>query len=445
MSYKRCPDRCVSRRLPECLFVALLVLSCAGRAPAQSDVSVELRSTEASLVGDPVSVRVTGLPPDTSVVLYSELVDRYGRLWVGESTFRSSAEGVVDPAEQMSIDDAWEGIDALGPLWSPVRKTKVGAHPEPADGHAERIAISAIVDDRPVATASVMRWYRSPEVEEVTVDDDAFAARMFVKRGDDRRPAVIVVPGSGGGVPASTAEQLASHGYASLALGYFGEPQTVEELELVPLEYFDRAIEWLKAHPRVDPRRIAILGGSKGGELSLLLASRRDDICAVVAAVPSSVVFQSIANGWPRTSSWSVAGEELPFVPYVVSDRFRESGRLSLLYEDSLENADAVASALIHVERVVGPILLVSGRDDWMWPATRMCDDMVARLKEAQFPHEVTHLAYDNVGHEVLTAGFRPTSWSPRVGGTRQGQAAAQADAWTRTLEFLARNLSDRN
>ncbi|MBT8483998.1 MAG: hypothetical protein HKO59_08380 [Phycisphaerales bacterium] len=406
---------------------------------------VELRTTDASLVGDPISVRVTGLPPDVDVVLFSQLVDRSGRLWVSESTFRSSAEGTVDPARQTPIDDAWEGIDALGPFWSPLRKTKAGAHPEPADGHAERTAISALVDKRAVATAAVTRWYRSPEVEEVPVPDDTLAARMFVKRGDDRRSAVIVVPGSGGGVPAGTAEQLASHGHASLALGYFGEPQTVSELESVPLEYFDRAIEFLKAHPRVDPRRIAILGGSKGGELSLLLASRRDDIRAVVAAVPSSVVFQSIADGWPRTSSWSVDGEDLPFVPYVISNRFRESGRLSLLYEDSLENEDAVARATIPVDRIAGSILLVSGRDDWMWPATRMCDDIVARLKEAQFPHEVTHLAYDDVGHEVLTAGFRPVSWSRRVGGTRQGHAAAQADAWKRTLEFLARNLAAAN
>ena len=70
-----------------------------------------------------------------------------------------------------------------------------------------------------------------------------------------------------------------------------------------------------------------------------------------------------------------------------------------------------------------------------------MSDDVVARLREKRFPHEFMHLAYDDVGHEVLAAGYRPVSWSPRVGGTRQGHAAAQADAWTQTMAFLARCL----
>ncbi len=408
---------------------------------ARSQPAIELRTTEASLVGDPLSVKATGLPPETRVVLFSQIVDRYGRLWMSQAEFLSDADGVVDPGVQAPINGAWEGVDALGPLWSPQRKTKVGAHVPPEDGNAERVAISAIVDGRAVATASRMRWYRIQSVREQPVADDSIAARLFVEDGDDRRPAVIILPGSGGGIPGPTAEHLASHGYLGFALGYFGEPQTVEELDRVPLEYFDHAISWLKAHPRVDPDRIAVFGGSKGGELALLLASRREDIKAVVAAVPSSVVFQSIAEGWPRTSSWSVDGKELAFVPYVASARFRSSGRLDYLYEDSLLDEDAVEAARIHVEDISGPILLVSGRDDRMWPATQMSDSIVATLKALQFPHEVTHLAYDDVGHEVMASGYRPTSWSPSVGGTRQGQAIAQADAWVRTIEFLRRHL----
>lgn len=443
MSYRLCRVPCRSSRVRESLLTTLLLALGAQAGLAQDDPVVELRTTPASLVGDPISVRISGLPPQTDVTLFSELVDRYGRLWLSEASFRSDDDGVVNPAKHAPTDRAWNGADALGPFWSPVRKTQTGAHEEPADGDAERVAISAIVDGRAVATASALRWYRAPDVEELTVPDD-LAASLFVPRGEDRRPAVIVVPGSGGGVPSLTAQQLASRGYSSLALGYFGEAQTVNELELVPLEYIDRAIDWLKSHPRVDPERLAILGGSKGGELSLLMASRRHDIRAVVAAVPSSVVFQSIASGWPQTSSWSVNGEGLPFVPYATSAKFRETGRLSYLYEASLDTAEDIESARIPVERIAGPILLVSGKDDWIWPASSMCEDIVQRLEELAFPHEVVHLDYDNVGHEVLTAGFRPVSWSPRVGGTRQGHGAAQADAWSRMVEFLDESLAPR-
>ena len=442
MSSNACQHRSVARALPSLL--ASFVLIAALAAEARSQPAVEIQSTESSLVGEPMSVRVTGLPPDTETVLFSQLVDSYGRLWVSESTFRSDAQGVVDPAKQAPIEAAWQGVDALGPFWSPLRKAKIGAHSEPAEGRAERMAISAIVEGRAIATASAMRWRRSPSVEEHPVDQ-SLAGRMFVERGEDQRPAIAVLPGSGGGVPAGIAELLSSYGYASLALGYFGEPQTVDELERVPLEYFDRALAWLKDHPRVDSDRIALFGGSKGGELALLLGSRMPDIHAVVAAVPSSVVFQSIAEGWPRTSSWSVSGEELAFVPYVVTERFRNSGRLDYLYEDSLLNEPTVEAARIPVERISGPILLVSGRDDRIWPATSMCEDIVVRLREADFPHDVKHLAYENVGHEVMASGYRPTSWSPNVGGTRQGQATAQADAWTRMIAFLDEHLGSTN
>ncbi|MEM7200530.1 MAG: acyl-CoA thioester hydrolase/BAAT C-terminal domain-containing protein [Planctomycetota bacterium] len=427
-----------ARRL---LAVALLSVAAPAGGVAQSAAAaprIELLPAGDALVGTPLTVRVSGLPNNTQVVLFSQLVDRYGRLWTGESTWASDAAGTVDPSRVAPLAAAWDGTDPAGPLWSVDRKTVTGAHPRPAGGDAERVAITAIVAGRPVATAATRRWFRTAAVEELPVDHDTLVGRLFAPRDGSPRAAILVVPGSGGGIPSATAGLLASHGYVALALAYFGEPGLPPELELVPLELIDTALDWLKRHPRVAPDRLGIYGGSKGGELALLMASRRPDLRAAVAAVPSSVVFQSIADDWPRTSSWSLNGEGLPFVPYSASARFRTSGRLSDLYEDSLEDREAAARARIAVERAAGAILLISGRDDRTWPATAMCEEIVAQLERADFPHRVEHLAYDDVGHEVFAPGYRPASWSPAVGGTRQGQAAAQADVWPRAIAFLA-------
>jgi dienelactone hydrolase len=428
-----------SRRVVGALALGSLATAVVAQSP--STARIELEPPGDALVGEPIAMRATGLPADVDVVLFSGLVDRQGRQWVGESTFRSTAEGVVDPALQAPIDGAWEGIDARGPFWTPARKTKGGPYDAPADGKAERIVISALVDGQPLATASALRWFRRPGVEELLVDVEGLVARMFVGPGDDPKRGVIVVPGSGGGLPTQTAEQLASRGYASLALAYFGEPGLPADLESVPLEYVDLAIDWFRAHPRVDAERVALMGGLKGGELTFVVGSRRTDLRALVPVVPSSVVFQSIADHWPRTSSWSVGGEDLPFVPYVVPTSYRETGRLSLLYEESLKDREVVEHAAIAVERAGCPILMITGRDDWVWPATAMCSEVVARLEASEFPYEFVHLAYDDVGHEVLAPGYRPVSWSPRVGGTRQGHAAAQADAWAAMLGFLTKHL----
>ena len=261
--------------------------------------------------------------------------------------------------------------------------------------------------------------------------------RCFAPRDDGPQPAVIVLPGANGGVPTETAELLASHGYATLALAYFGEEGLPDELLEVPIEYVEQAVAWLGAQPRVDPERIGLLGGSKGGELALLVGSRVAALGAVVAVVPSSVAFQAVAAGWPRRSSWSIGGQPVPFVPYAASPRFRASGVLSDLYEDSLLDESAVARARIPVERLPCPLLLLSGEEDRVWPSAAMCDEIVRRLEQSGFAHGVEHLRFEDVGHELFAAGHRPVSWSPRVGGSRQAHARAQARGWARTLEFL--------
>ena len=47
-----------------------------------------------------------------------------------------------------------------------------------------------------------------------------------------------------------------------------------------------RAVQAVRAHPRVDPTRVAITGNSQGGGLSLAVAGLVDDLAAVAADVP---------------------------------------------------------------------------------------------------------------------------------------------------------------
>jgi hypothetical protein len=147
-----------------------------------------------------------------------------------------------------------------------------------------------------------------------------------------------------------------SHEYAALALAYFAADALPRNLERVPLETVDRAVEWLRKQPTVDPNRIAIVGVSKGAELALLSASRNPRIKAVVAIAPSSVVFQNLGRGRASTSSWTSGGADVPFAPFIQSDAFDKTRRLVDLYEASLEVAPPAAR--IPVERISGPILL---------------------------------------------------------------------------------------
>lgn len=82
-----------------------------------------------------------------------------------------------------------------------------------------------------------------------------------------------MVDGSGGSEDISAALGLAMSGYPALALGYFKEPGLPHCLCSIPLEYFARAVSWLRAQPAGRGRPVVLYGASAGAEAVLLTAS----------------------------------------------------------------------------------------------------------------------------------------------------------------------------
>ena len=268
--------------------------------------------------------------------------------------------------------------------------------------------------------------------------------------GEGPFDGVLALGGSDGGIPDYLLRLLVPEGFACLALAYFNTPDTQPALVEVPLERIERGLRWMQAHPKVTARgdRIAVLGGSKGGELSLLAAATFPDLVGpVVAYTPSSVVWAGIDFSQPRgstRSSWSLAGEPLPCVPYPASVRPSSSERgLSVLpiYDRGLENAAAVAQAAIQIERATGPVLVISGGDDRMWPAERMCVMVVDRARRAGRETLVRHLNFPEAGH-VLTPYEAPAS-SPvmpmqfDLGGSPASATSTHAVAWPEVVSHL--------
>ncbi len=282
----------------------------------------------------------------------------------------------------------------------------------------------------------------------VTAQDEASAqldvsgvglvAHVVRPAAPGRYPAVLLVGGSGGGIDwqSQMARLLADRGVAAMALAYFRMPGLAEELERIPLEYIDQGLTLLRAQPYVDSTRVGIGGVSKGGELALLVASLRPEIRAVATFVPSGVVFQSITPTFGRSSSWSYRGQELPFVPYGEAPR---GSPIVEYYRQGLAqiSADSLEAATIKVDRINGPILLLSGRDDTLWPSTTLSDMVVDRLTAKGFPHAVEHIAYDDAGHLISSIRDSVT----QRGGTEAGNRAAQLDARRRFLGFFQTHL----
>ena len=224
---------------------------------------------------------------------------------------------------------------------------------------------------------------------------------------------------------------LASRGYAVLALAYFGIEGRPAQLHLQPLEYFESALDWLAAHPAVDEARIGVFGSSRGGELVLLLGATYPRIAAVVAHVPSHVLWEGCCDPVALAApAWTRGGSVLPHI------QVDAQSADDLVF--ALDDADAVERAAIPVENINGPVLLISGRDDDVWPSTYMAEQVLERLLRHDFPHPVTHLAYDDAGHAI---GMPHYQMFPGLGGTPSGNARARTQHWESMLRFLNDNL----
>lgn len=265
--------------------------------------------------------------------------------------------------------------------------------------------------------------------------------------GPGPHPAVLLLGGSEGGLGGGThhmALALQQAGFAVLNLAYFGAPGQTDALEHIPLERFDKGLDWLKARPDVDPRRIAVMGASKGAEAALLVASRRPDLVAVVAGMPTSVGWNGVnwaSGGRSERASWTAGGEPVPTMPF--GDWDQADGIISVYrtIEDPTQQA-AAARAAIPVERARAAVLMVCGEAETMWPACPMARQVAARSKARSGP-PVTVLAYRDAGHFVFGPPIaRDHPFYDRLGtygGSVAGNAAARADGWPRVVAFLRR------
>jgi dienelactone hydrolase len=239
-------------------------------------------------------------------------------------------------------------------------------------------------------------------VEPVPQFPGAFLARPAAP---GPRPLVIVLGGSEGDDERAreVAPKLAAQGYAALGLPYrspdrgkgpaiAGLPSLLSE---IPVDRLLRVREWAAADPRVDAGRIGLWGTSKGAEFALVAAAHYDFVDAVVAIVPSDVVWEGFGSGSVErtgTASFSIDGKALPFVPYGAPGRGRsakDAGRRMF--------PARAAAARIPVENFRGPLLVVGGVLDQSWDSAGMSQAIAERRAEHGRPTVV--LIFPDVGH----------------------------------------------
>ncbi|HEY9180597.1 MAG TPA: alpha/beta fold hydrolase [Candidatus Baltobacteraceae bacterium] len=287
----------------------------------------------------------------------------------------------------------------------------------------------------------------------------AFTGTVCVPSSSGKHPAILLLGGSeGGDSMAQLAKRFAGYGYVAASVAYFGAPGLPKTLENIPVETIGTALDGIAKREDVDPDKIAVLGGSKGGELALLVASTYPQIHAVVADVPSPFAWEGIAAGpGAPESSWTIAGKPVPYVPYTSTmgaqfmNAYTMHQPLDLRkgYDAAMmENEADIAPAMFPLQNIHGPVLLLAGDDDQIWNSQAQCALALAYLQQHHHAYADKYVHYAGAGHMFLFArpGHADTQaalgpMTLLLGGSEQSNVAAANAAWPLIGEFLQQAL----
>ncbi len=288
------------------------------------------------------------------------------------------------------------------------------------------------------------------------IHQDGFQANYFNKGDETNKTAVVLIGGGDWGD--FWASELAKMGHVGLSLPYHRREGLPPLIEKIPLEYVEKALNWLAQQPSVNPDKIIVMGASVNAELALLVASTFPKLASgVIAYCPSSVTWSNTVYPWSSEevmAKWTHKGQP---VPYIAMEKLKgkelkgnETNVIETLsyWNTGLDDSAQVAQAAIPVERIAGPILLLTPADDKVWPSHRMSQMIVDRLEAHHFSHAFDNIIYKNAGHTItaqhsqasVTTGqmyIEGIAYEFEYGGTPEGILKAQKDSRERVKAFV--------
>ncbi len=395
----------------------------ASRAPA-SRVGFRISQRD-SLYDVPLDIRVTGLRPGERVTVGLSATNEFGSQWSARATF-VARDPVLDLAATAPVAGSYRGVAGMG-LFESMRNRRFLGYFGPRN--PQPLTLTAVIGGRVAASATLVRELTSGGVrcvQQTVATAGFFGSYCAPAKVAARRPAVLIFGGSEGGLAvADLAELLASHGYPTLALAYFSAPGLPASLFRIPLEYFARAARWLRqtaaASGGTGSRPLVAWGFSRGSEAALLLGIHFPGlVSAVIAGSPSSVTNEAFSSSGALPAgqpAWTLGGQALP-VASPAGDP-RSAGN---------------PAAVIPVARIRGPVLLLVGADDQLWPSPGYARAIMAALAAHHDPY--LHQLKEFAGPATWPASPCPTTpvppGSPRGGTSSTSAARPWPTRWRR-------------
>jgi len=355
-------------------------------APARLD----LRTGSLARLEEPGwDVEYLAASPDGRVVAYAVNEDGYSRITVyvdGDNVQTSGLPSGVVSGLQLSAEGSVLAID----LNTPTTGANVWTM-DPATGEAVQVTRASLAGIAPEALVE-------PELVRYASFDGLEVPAFLYKPVGVEPPYPVVVHVHGGpesqAVPNlhPTIQYLVHRGFGVLATnvrGSTGYGKAYTHLDDVrkrmdSVADLEAAVRWLRDSGQGDPGRIAVMGGSYGGFMTLAAITTYPDLWAAAVntvGIANFVTFLENTGPWRR--------------------RLRESEYGSLEQDrDFLEEI----SPINHVERIAAPMLVIHGANDPRVPIGE-AEQIVERLQG--LGREVEYLRYEDEGHGLVKLNNR--------------------------------------
>ncbi|XP_049755376.1 acyl-coenzyme A thioesterase 1-like isoform X3 [Elephas maximus indicus] len=256
-------------------------------------------------------------------------------------------------------------------------------------------------------------------------------------------PGVVDISEVGAGLPEYRASLLAGKGFAVMALAYYNYEDLPKSIEILHLEYFEEAVNYLLNRPEVKGPGLGLLGISKGGDLCLSMASFLKGITAA-----------TIINGCVANIGGVLQYKDETLPPLSINRnriKVSEDGLVDIVdvLNCPLEGPDQ--KSFIPVERAECTFLFLVGLDDHNWKSEFYANEASNRL-QAHGKEKPQIVFYPGAGHcieppyfPMCRASMHSLLGSPVIwGGEPRAHAVAQVDAWNQLRTFFHKHLGDK-
>ncbi|XP_007561278.1 bile acid-CoA:amino acid N-acyltransferase-like [Poecilia formosa] len=407
-----------------------------------------------ALVDEQVSIRGHFLPLHCPVTLHARMHSDEGDLWESFAHYNADERGTFSLTRDPSVGGSYLGCEPMGLFWSMqpapggreglrLRKKSVESpytvHVSLLEGH-----VSTSEGQRSeLAAVTIERWYIAPGVKRIEINQNGLVGTLFIPPGPGPFPAMLDLWGMGGGLQEYRSSLLASKGYVSFSLAYFGHKDLPGPPNCINVgdSYFKAAFLLLQDHPQVVSDRVGIIGLSFGCYLTLRIPTKTGVKPSCLVGINGPVgCTVSLLNSDGRTKNFDSSQEFW---------NFDDEG--CVIFKDASLPANIPPDNFLKVEKLDCPLMYIVGEDDLSTASIENADLIEERLRSAGKSHLLTRLSYPGAGHLIeppYSPSARTSMWSVKPkklitmwGGHPALHAAAQEDAWKKILDYLEKNL----